>query len=287
MSPPVLLMLAIFLWSTAFVAIRIALQDYSPGSVALFRFLIASLCLLGPYLKLSKRQPINLRTTWLLFLIGPIGIAGYSLLLNQGELAISAGIACFVVSLTPVFSSVLAILILKESASPKLFLGLGVSFLGLLLIALGDIQNLQYEFALLLVLMAAFFGAIQSISQKIVLRYLSGLEVVALGTWFAALVLLVYSRDLIQDFQMASWNTTLACLYLGIIPSFVAQWCWSHALSNTQLVHANSYLFAMPLLTTLIGFMILGEVPAGLSFAGGLVALFGAFLSIRLKILKP
>lgn len=280
-SPSILFTLAIFLWSTAFVGIKVALQDYSPGSVALFRFSIASVCLLVPYLRLAKRQRIQARTFGLLVLIGPVGIAGYSVLLNQGELAISAGIASFIVSMTPLFSSLLAVLILKEIPSSRLFRGLGLSLLGLCLIAWGDISNLKYDLALFLVLMATFCGAIQSISQKIVLRNLSGLEVATFGTWLSVLVLLSYSYELASDFQKASWGTTLACVYLGIVPSFVAQWCWSHALANTKLIHANAYLFAMPILATVIGAVALHEIPSLLSIFGGFVAVCGAYLSVR------
>ncbi|MEI6805841.1 MAG: DMT family transporter [Myxococcaceae bacterium] len=281
MTPQILLMLAVFLWSTAFVAIRVALHDYSPGSIALFRFFIAGLCLLIPYLKLKKRHGISVRKTFLLFLIGPIGIGGYSLLLNQSELQIPAGIASFVVSLTPVFSSLLAVFLLKERASPSVFMGLCVSLAGLLLIALGDIHNLKYDLALFLVVLAVFCGGIQSISQKILLKTFPVLELVTLGTWFAVFFLSIYWVELLADFKAASWGTTLSCVYLGVVPAFVAQWCWTHALSKLDLVHANTYLFAMPILTTTMGFVLLGEAPGLLGFLGGLLALLGAYVSVR------
>jgi drug/metabolite transporter (DMT)-like permease len=281
MTPPILLMLAVFLWSTAFVAIRVALQDYSPGSIALFRFFIAGLCLLIPYLKLPQRPVISFGKFSLLFLIGPIGIGGYSLLLNQAELQIPAGIASFIVSLTPVFSSLFAVFLLKERASRCIFLGLCVSLAGLLLIALGDIHNLKYDLALFLVVLAVLCGAIQSISQKILLKNLPALELVTLATWFAVLLLSVNFFELIDNIQKASWATTLCCLYLGIVPAFVAQWCWSHALGKVDLVHANTYLFAMPILTTLMGFLALGEMPDLLGLLGGILALLGAYISVR------
>lgn len=287
MTPQILLTLAVFLWSTAFVAIRVALQGYSPGSIALFRFFIAGLCLLVPYFRIPKRRALEMREWLLLFIIGPIGIGGYSLLLNHSELEIPAGIASFVVSLTPVISSLLAVFLLKEKASPRVFWGLGVSLLGLLLMALGDIHNLEYNLALFFVFLAVLCGGIQSISQKILLNTLPALELVTLATWFTVLILSIYSLELAHDIQTASWSTTLCCIYLGVVPAFVAQWCWSHALAKIQLVHANTYLFAMPMLTTLMSFMALGEVPGLFGFLGGMLALVGAYISVRQSKVFP
>lgn len=281
MTPQILLTFAVFLWSTAFVAIRVALQDYSPGSIALFRFFIAGLCLLVPYFRIPKRHVLETREVFLLFMIGPIGIGGYSLLLNHSELEIPAGIASFVVSLTPVISSLLAVFLLKEKVSSRVLWGLAVSFLGLLLIALGDIHNLKYNLALFLLLLAVLCGGIQSISQKILLNTLPALELVTLATWFTVMLLSIYSVELAHNIQTASWPTTLSCLYLGVVPAFVAQWCWSHALAKMPLVHANTYLFAMPILTTMMGFMALGETPGLFGFLGGMLALLGAYVSVR------
>jgi len=39
----VVLVVTLFLWASAFVGIRVAIEHYSPGALALFRFLVASL----------------------------------------------------------------------------------------------------------------------------------------------------------------------------------------------------------------------------------------------------
>jgi drug/metabolite transporter (DMT)-like permease len=281
MTPQLSLMLAVFLWSTAFVAIRVALQDYTPGSVALFRFFIAGLCLIIPYFRLPKWSKMGLREALLIFLIGPVGMGIYSLLLNQGELQVTAGIASFSVSLTPVFSSLLALWLLKERASPKIFHGLLISCVGLLLIAFADSSNWEYTWALLLIIIAVLCGGIQSISQKLLLKTWSALELVTLAIWFTVLALSQYTGELVNNFFHASTTTTLACIYLGIVPAFIAQWLWSHGLSQMPLINANSYLFMMPLITTLMGWMALGEIPGILGLMGGLIALLGAYISVR------
>lgn len=281
MQPKLLIILAVFLWSTAFVAIRLALKDYAPGSIALFRFFLAGMCFLVPFFRLPSRAKLSRKQLLLILLIGPLGIAGYSVLLNQSEIHIAAGIACFVVSLSPLFSSLLAVLLLGEKVSPRLFTGFGISLVGLFLIGCSDVQNIHYNLSLLLLLIAVLFGSIQSAAQKKLVQSLRSLEVVTWSTWLGILLLCIYLPDLKQDFQQASWTGTLSCIYLGLVPSFFAQWFWTESLSKVPLVQANTFLFAMPILTTVIGYLTLGEIPHPFALAGGLVALFGAYVSVR------
>ncbi|MES2503668.1 MAG: EamA family transporter [Myxococcota bacterium] len=281
MAPRFFLLSAIFLWATAFVGIRVALTDFSPGALALFRFLVAGICLVPPYLRVKNKSRIGLRELGLLVLIGPIGMGCYSVLLNQSELQITAGIASLVVSLTPVLSSLMAITWLKEKPSTGMFLGILLSCLGLLLIAFENITDFEYNWAIFLVVLAVVCGAIQSVSQKVLLKNWTALELVSFAMWLTLLALTPYTLDLVHEIHTASYFTIIACIYLGIVPAFLAQWLWSHGLSKVPLIHANSYLFTMPLITALIGWLALGEKPGLFGVLGGLVALLGAFVSVR------
>ncbi len=274
-----LLISAVVLWSSAFVGIRVALQDYSPGAIALFRFLVAAICLTVPYLRLKTRSKFGLQEIGLVLVIGPLGIAGYSILLNYGELWLTAGIASFIVSMTPVFSSLLALGVLNEQATPRLFLGLTTSVLGLCLIAWGESNGVGNGWAVLLVFMAVLFGAAQSLAQKVLLRHWSSIELVTISMWAAVLPLSYYSHDVISGIQTGSHNGLWACIYLGIAPAFIAQWCWSEGLSRMPLTHANAFLFSMPIITSLMGWLLLSETPGFLSLLGGGIALAGAWIS--------
>jgi len=45
LKPIIALLITIFLWASAFVGIRYGLSVYTPGAIALFRFILASLFL--------------------------------------------------------------------------------------------------------------------------------------------------------------------------------------------------------------------------------------------------
>ena len=103
----VVVTITLLLWASAFVGIRVAVEHYSPGALALVRFLVAS-ALLGGYLVVSRRGASLVqanRADWLGFAtLGLTGVFIYHLALNAGERTVSAGAASLLVNTTPVFT---------------------------------------------------------------------------------------------------------------------------------------------------------------------------------------
>jgi len=269
---------AVALWSLSFVAIRIALDSYSPGSIALLRFSVASACLLLVFIRSPRYVPVSKRQVRLLMGVGAIGLASYSVLLNSGEKSIPSGLASFVISQTPVVTAALAIAFLKEGPSFMTMCGMLVSFFGIMIIVFGETIQVDINLGLLLVMSATVCGSLHSIFQKYLLEELSPYQVTAFSTWLATLSLLIFFPKLIIDLRDASFEATAAVIFLGIVPSTIGQWLWTYGLSRTLVVRASAYLYAMPIISTACGWLILSEIPTSSALIGGLVALIGAIL---------
>jgi drug/metabolite transporter (DMT)-like permease len=269
---------AVALWSLSFVAIRIALISYSPGSIALLRFFVASLCLLLVFIKSSEHRPMTRQHFRLLVGVGAIGLASYSVLLNSGERIISSGLASFVIAQTPVVTAVLAMAFLKERPSFMTMCGMSVSIFGMMIIVLGETIQVDINLGLMLVMLATVCGSLHSILQKYLLKDLSPYQVTAYSTWFATLSLLIFFPKLMIDLKDASLKATAAVIFLGIVPSTIGQWLWTYGLSRTLVVKASAYLYAMPIISTVCGWLILSEFPTSSALTGGLIALIGAML---------
>lgn len=266
------------MWSLAFAAIRLSLTGYSPGSLALFRFSIASICFALPFNQSSKTPKLTIRQLMLLLVLGSVGVAGYGLLLNSGEKTVSSGLASFIVAQMPVVTSVLAIALLKEKPSLMTVCGIGVSCVGVGIIVVGQPIHIDLNMGVFLVALATLCGSLNSVLQKDLLRDLSPFHVTTFSTWAAAVTLLIFLPDLIDDVRHAPLTSTYAALFLGVVPSTIGQWLWSYGLSKTQVVRASTYLYAMPILSTAFGFILLSEVPTIPALIGGCVALFGSAL---------
>ncbi|HXW52752.1 MAG TPA: DMT family transporter [Myxococcota bacterium] len=269
---------AVTAWASAFVAIRLGLAGYSPGSLAALRFFIASMCL-GTFFAANPRPAkLTLRNLGLTSLTGLFGIFAYSLLLNHGQTAMSPGVASFIVAQTPVITSVLAIVIFSERPALITIVGIVISCLGVAIIVAGQPMHVDSNFGLIMVALATICGSIHTICQKYLLKELMPYHVTTLSTWAGTLALVMFLPQLLTEAKDAPIDSTLAVIFLGIVPSTIGQWLWSYGLSKTTVVRAAAYLYTMPIISTVFGWLIFSEVPTRLALTGGSIALIGAML---------
>src|SRR5215472_3444278 len=125
--------LTLVLWSSSYAAISYGLQVFTPGEIALMRFAIATVVLMG-LVALGKAKLPPKRDWALLALLACFGHFHYQLTLGYSMTRLSAGAAAVVISTVPSVTAVLAMLRLKEHISTRAAVGLGVAFAGTLLV---------------------------------------------------------------------------------------------------------------------------------------------------------
>jgi len=273
------LLLTIVLWASAFVGIRIGLKSYSPGALAFFRFMIASLCMGGLYAIRSQRSVIPLRHCFELGLIGLLGIGIYHVSLNYGEMVVSAGIASFIIGFGPVLTVLLAVFFLKERLSLGAWIGVVISFAGLFLMMDSEGHSAEMSVGVWAILVAAFMSAIHTVAQKRYLVRYHPIEVTAWILWGGTLSMVYFLPALWLDMQQASFQATVAVVYLGIFPAAIAYLAWGYVLQHMSGSQASLYLYAMPMITTALGIVCLDEKPSLLSLLGGFISLVGAMVA--------
>ncbi len=267
----------ILLWASSFAAVRASLQAFTPGHIALFRFLIASV-LLAVFTLMTRIKLPELKDIPVIFLLGFVGIAAFHTAQNYGQVTVTAGSAAMIVSSVPIFTAMLATIFLGEKLKLWGWLGIFISFLGVFLIALGEREGIKFDPGVFILLLAAIAAATYFVLQKPYLIRYSALQLVTYIIWAGTLFLLVFTPGLIEEVTSAPIEATIATIYLGIFPSAVAYVTWSYALSRAPASIVASFLYLQPVFAVIIAFIWLNEIPVLISIIGGVVTILGVFL---------
>ncbi|MGB3681675.1 MAG: DMT family transporter [Rubrobacteraceae bacterium] len=274
---PIFLGLTIIFWASAFAGIRVGLEEYGPGHVALVRLMVAAMALLV-YALIVKMPLPEARDLPIIMLCGFLAFAVYHVTLSYGEVTVTAGPASLLVNTAPIFTALLATVFLGERLKGLGWIGMFVSFLGAALIALGEGDGLRLAPGAFVILIAAVSVSIYLVIQKPYLQKYGSLNFTAYAIWAGTLFTLVFLPGLAGEVRAAPLDATLALVYLGIFPTAIAYVTYAYVFSQLTASRGASFLYLVGPVAFLIAWIWLGEVPSLLSFVGAGIVLMGVIV---------
>ncbi|MFI9051600.1 DMT family transporter [Streptomyces sp. NPDC053427] len=269
----------VVLWASSFIAIRSSAAHFGPGALAFGRLAVASV-VLGAVL-LARRGGFPPREAWLgIAASGVLWFGAYMVALNWGEREVDAGTASMIVNVGPILMALLGGWLLKEGFPPKLMAGMGVSFLGAVVVGLASSGGGGSSLVgVLLCLFAAVAYAVGVVLQKPTLKHATPLQVTTYGALVGAVACLPFAGQLVAEVGRAPVSATLQVVYLGVFPTALAFSTWAYAVSRTTAGKMGATTYAVPVLVVLMSWLFLGEVPGWLALLGGLLCLAGVAVS--------
>ncbi|HGO2124388.1 TPA: DMT family transporter [Staphylococcus aureus] len=269
----------IILWGSAFPMIKIALNDFSAESLSAFRLILATIILL-PFVIIKKLPTPELRDIPVTFILGFCGFVIYHTALNFGETLISAGISGILVSTTPIFSSALAYIFLKEHFSKWNWLSSLVAFIGISIISISkDDYTTINVLGVFIILLASFSESLYFTFQK---KYIEkyGFIAFTLYTIMASSpFMLIFIPEIINDIHGATFTSIVSVLYLAIFPTIIPYVLLAYIVKSVGVSDATMSLYLTPIVSLLLSYLLLDELPTTLAIIGGIITLLGVSLS--------
>jgi len=282
-----MMMLAVVFWSLAFPFIRIGLDKLSFINLTIMRFLVVSITFLTLIvLKRNWFSKIHKKDIPSIFLLGFFGVMIYHFGLNYGEQYMTPGAASLIIATSPVFILILAAVFLKEKITFLKFLGIILALFGVIIISILGKQEetieIQIAFAAIAVLIAAIVSAFYTIAGKKLLDRYNGLSLTAYAILFGSIILIpisiVFNNSLINQVINMDLNTWLAVIFLGVFSTVIGYAIWYIALEIKTASEISVYLYAVPVISTIASYLLLGHTITIFFILGGIFVIIGLVL---------
>jgi drug/metabolite transporter (DMT)-like permease len=274
-------LVTVVVWASAFVGIRSAGHELSPGALALGRLLIGTIALGA--LVLVRREPLpGRRDLPAIALCGLLWFGAYNVVLNEAERRVDAGTASMLVNVGPILIALMAGLVLAEGFPRGLFGGIAVAFAGVVVIALATSeQGVAAGWGSVLCVVAALAYAVAVVVQKPLLGRVSALQVTWLACTVGALACLPFAPALGREIGDADTSALGWVVYLGAVPTAIGFLTWAYALARTTAGRMGTTTYLVPPIAIVLGWVILAETPPSLAYVGGALCLAGVALARR------
>jgi drug/metabolite transporter (DMT)-like permease len=277
------------LWASAFVGIRAASVDLGPGALALGRLAVGSIAL-GIVVLIRRPSWPTRRQLVPILVSGVLWFGVYNLALNAAERDVDAGTASMLVNIAPIMVAILGGMFLHEGFPPRLLIGCLIAFGGVAVISFATSDSSPGSGTLLGILLCFVCAAAYSISvtiQKPVLASVPALTVTWIACVTGMIVCLPFVPQLVTEASAAHPVSLAWLLYLGLFPTSVAFTLWAFALGRSTAGRLGSLTYLVPAVAIAIGWALLQEVPAALSFVGGAIAIGGVIVARSKPRAKP
>lgn len=278
-----LVVLAMIFWGLSFVWTSIVFQYINPVTTVFIRLVISSL-LLYPVLKIAgKLESIQKKDYKLLFISALLNPFLYFLGESYGVKLSTPTISAVVIATIPVFSPVAAYFFLHERLKPVNFIGLGISFFGILIMLMNKSMSLDAGIIGVLCLLFAVVTAVfYSIALKKLSNHYSAFTIVTYQNMIGALyflpfVFIVDGSTLLSvqpDFRLIT-----SILLLAVFGSSLAFVFFAIGTRELGVTRTNIFSNFIPVVTAIFSFFILDERLSLVKIVGIVLVIFGVVLT--------
>ena len=283
MKPYITLFIGVL--SVSFAATLIRLADAPPLVIATYRLAIASIILIPiAGLKYRKSFPKLSRRDILLILLSSVFLALHFGLWITSLSYTSIASSVVLVTAHPAFVAIISYFLWGEKLNRLTIGGIAVAFIGVIFInysglsfgsenVLGDVLALVAGFV-----MGAYLIVGRQLRARIdILGYIT-----ILYTCSAVMLLIV---TLLSGHSLFGYSSTtyIMLILLALVPQLIGHTSFNLAVRLIPVTFVSVSILGEPIGATLLGSIILGEIPTINEIVGGLLILGGIFLVLREK----
>ena len=274
--------IAIFFWATAFVLTKVVLKEVDVTTLGVLRYFFASIIVIFILIKQKISLP-KLKDIPAFVFAGFSGYAGYIVFFNMATLLSSPSTLSVINALAPAITAIVAYFIFNEKIKIIGWISMGISFCGILILTLWN-GTLTVNKGVIYMLIGCVLLSLYNISQRYLTKKYSSFDVSMYSMLIGGILLVVYSPSSVRNRFSISFNSLILIIYMSVFPSIISYFFWTKAFEIAKhTTEVTSCMFVTPVLATLMGIIILGDIPKLSTLIGGVVIILGMIIFNKTK----
>ncbi|WP_408010817.1 DMT family transporter [Pseudalkalibacillus sp. A8] len=274
------------IWGMSFYFIKVLVEGFGPWGVVFVRCSLGALTLL--FILLLQRKWLSLKALpWKsLLLVGFLNALIPWGLIAISETRISSSMASIVNATTPIWTSIIGVLLFSITLRFKQWLGVVVGFIGILILIDLNVTQLFNED---LIGMGTMIGATLCYGyvSQFTKRHLQGISVMMISLFtlitgaIGSLVIMGVTGSLFSLEHAGSMISVFAMIGLGVFGSGLAYLLFYYMIQEGSAEFATFVTYLVPITAMFWGWFLLDEHIPAHAIVGLVLILAGVYLSTR------
>ena len=272
------------IWGANFVVMKNALEYTTPLVLGTLRMIVAGTLLVALGVLVGAAFPAGRREITGIAVVAMCTTTLSTGLSIIGVDRVSAGLAALLSNTLPLFTVILAPLLLHERVRRGALTGLAIGFAGTAAIALPALTGRTDGFGVVCMLVSAALWSLGSVMYKrFDLTRPHPLLVLGIQLWFSAagLALLAAVFEDVGDTRPWTWHFLVPFAWVSTIGLAVAFLVWNELLERGSAVQASATAYLVPVSGVLFGVLLRGERLVLIEVLGGALVLVGVAIVVR------
>jgi drug/metabolite transporter (DMT)-like permease len=278
-----LISFAVLGWALNFIVAKAALQYLDVWSMTSFRIILSGVLMLPIYFWTPRRARFDRKDIWTFIVLGFFGVVMNRGLFIVGLDYTTAGHSALIVAVGPILILVLARLLKLERITSGKVLGMGLSFVGIVVLVGGDELHLRSGTWVgdLITLGGTTGFAVYTVLAKKVARHYDTISMNTFNNLAGAIILLPLGIRQAERLDWASvgWQGWAGLAYTALISSVLAYLIYFWALRHVSASRLAAYTYVETPVATSLAVMLLGEKLTAALVIGAALILAGVYLA--------
>lgn len=271
----------VMVWGSNFVFGKMLVQDFSPALLTMLRLLFIVLFLIGlsSYKKHFKR--VNKSDLLAVFFLGVIGVFINQWSFFVGLQTADSTTSALILATTPILTSVLAAIFLKEKLTIRMLIGSIVAIIGIyFVVAKGDLSSLHIDKGLLWIVITMITFAIMIIMTRLLSHRIDPLTITLYSNVIGLIVSIPFAFLLDAPLQistkMSDWSFLIGT---AVVVHGIATLIWNNNIRHVDASKASILSNLEPFVAMIMGLILLYKPITGAEILGSLFIVGGVVLS--------